>query len=158
MYQSGLLTFLDYSKIEKFIIFTKLKKCRNFSWTRDHKKVSLSLGNRKGGKWEWKTNFGEKEKNYEISSISLSTVQLISEPGKREVNYNWMKTQRTGVLFDIDWILFKTYYFSFFSAMLEPTPRYPPSVGGPRLQIDTSSLDTAVDLSRYTFDLLSHWL
>ena len=35
----------------------------------------------------------------------------------------------------------------FFSAMLEPTARYPPSVGGPRLQMDTSSLDTAVDLS-----------
>ena len=36
--------------------------------------------------------------------------------------------------------------------MLEPTPRYPPSVGvsGSRLQIDTSSLDTAVDLSRKT--------
>ena len=34
--------------------------------------------------------------------------------------------------------------------MLEPTPRYPPSVGvaSSRLQIDTSSLDTAVDLSR----------
>ena len=31
--------------------------------------------------------------------------------------------------------------------MLEPTARYPPSVGGPRLQMDTSSLETAVDLS-----------
>ena len=45
----------------------------------------------------------------------------------------------------------------FFSAMLEPSPRYssPASVGGGpgRLQIEAHTLDTAVDLSRKSSDI-----
>ena len=40
------------------------------------------------------------------------------------------------------------FVFCFFSAMLEPPSRYPAGVATSRLDLETSSLETAVDLSR----------